>query len=750
MKLITIVGHANSYDSTYIDRLTTFVIVFLEIYVRKEKKMLKKCLMIVMVAILVMSVSITSFAGGWDVSLASKWAQPEIEEAYIYDLMPERLMMSNLREKITRAEFASLVVQMYQGMTGEMVEQAPSNTFSDTSDIDVLKANTLGIMIGSQGKANPDNLVTRQEMAVMYYRTLNKVYSYFGEEIEKTDGILTTNDKALIAGWAKEAVDYINENEIMKGSNGNFNPLDNAPIEQAIIVVKRVYENELDLIKGTKNIDLSKGYTYKVNEYGKDFTVTFNANGKSNVVKASEHTSLNVLENDVNNAKIYYDQTYDDSIDHNGVNTYSYDIATNEVTCLDDYFGYKVSTIDLIDIGMYKGYILVYPFEDAVNVYTDKLEFICSLEGMVTVENANTKIYDKLNKSIADDYTKGYTINDDGYGNISVTFNNSNNTRVIVNAEQGEIRAPNPIYYGRFPQATKDYSRIFFIATQNLDFIKPNSLCYYDFSNGTYGQIGEMSMNVLGYKLIAIEGEEFGQTYTMEYLVMDTGESTYGVYNVYGGFITNKVFSLDENTIRENLNAFYTTGLKMVMDGELVANSEFGLRWNYTKGKEWALGAEYATAQKDRGGPSMYANSETGPRYYQNDAVYECNMQILSDEKDNGNSGIMFNVESISTGNDNYKGYYVGIDLYKNIVVVGKSNYKWTNLKEFNIGDSIKKGDNINLKVARIDTNIMIYIDGKFIGNIYDGTYTNGGGMGFRSWNAKCNYYSLEAYPLSK
>ncbi|QUH28813.1 hypothetical protein [Vallitalea guaymasensis] len=80
-------------------------------------------------------------------------------------------------------------------------------------------------------------------------------------------------------------------------------------------------------------------------------------------------------------------------------------------------------------------------------------------------------------------------------------------------------------------------------------------------------------------------------------------------------------------------------------------------------------------------------------------------------------------------------------------MMIGKSNYKWTNLKEFNIGNDIKKGDYIYLKVVRSGSRITVYVNDKYIGEITDSSYTNGGGMGFCSWNAKCNYYNLYAYP---
>ncbi|QUI21667.1 hypothetical protein HZI73_04875 [Vallitalea pronyensis] len=696
--------------------------------------MKKKYLKMFVSLALVMVLGITSYAGDWDVSTAHTWAQPEIEEAYAYDLMPDRLMDVNLSDQITRAQFAALVVKMYETMTGESVNEAPANTFTDSNDTDVLKANTLGIMKGSSGKANPGNLVTRQEMAAMYYRTLVKVYGYFGEEIKATDGILTTNDKSLVANWFIKEVDYINENNIMNGSNGNFNPLDNAGIEQAIVVVKRVYQDELDLIKGTRKIDLSKGYTYAADSYGKYFTVTYTANGKSNTIKANEYTSLKVISNDKDNKKIYYTENHDDAIDENGVKNYSYNVATNEATCLDEYLGYKVSNAVLIESSQYKGYLLVYPLGDSVNVYSHDLELVCTLEGMVTTDNANTMIHNKLNEP--DDYKQGYTINDDGQGNISVTFNNTGNTKVIM--------APNKTHMsnGRKAKALNDYSKIFFLA-DTYEFISENVVSYYDFEDDRYKQLGARQKDKMDFKIIQYKSSETNEI--LEYVVVDTNKSTYDVYTDDGEFFTNKVYAFDDTTINANIDAYLNRDFKIVADGKIIADNKFNYAYTYTLGKEWISSDDYVIALKDKGGPTFY----TRDLYrYQDDAVYECDMEILSDEEDNGNSGIVFNVQSISKGNDNYRGYYVGIDLYKDTLIFGKADYNWQSLKEVNISNySIKKGDRFTLKVVKTGRNINVFIDDLHVLHTSDSSYPYGGAFGLRSWNADCKYYSITASP---
>ncbi len=60
------------------------------------------------------------------------------------------------------------------------------------------------------------------------------------------------------------------------------------------------------------------------------------------------------------------------------------------------------------------------------------------------------------------------------------------------------------------------------------------------------------------------------------------------------------------------------------------------------------------------------------------DCVYEAD--VITGEK--GDAGLLFRIEKIAIGADNFQGYYVGIEAATNRVVLGKANGKWTEIKQ--------------------------------------------------------------------
>jgi hypothetical protein len=71
---------------------------------------------------------------------SSGWAQPEIEKAESYGIIPDSLMKEDLTKPITRSEFAAVAVKTYENLTGKKAAPVSPNPFTDTSDPEVLKA----------------------------------------------------------------------------------------------------------------------------------------------------------------------------------------------------------------------------------------------------------------------------------------------------------------------------------------------------------------------------------------------------------------------------------------------------------------------------------------------------------------------------------------------------------------------------------------------------------------------------------
>lgn len=169
----------------------------------------------------------------------SDWAREQVDSAAVKGLMPDCLG-NDFTASITRAEFAALSVKLYEAMSGDTAPAPGESPFSDTADPAVIQANALGIVNGKgEGKFMPDDLVTRQEAALM----LSRVYTKLGGQVP-TVAATTFADNDKVASWAMDAVAFMSDNKIVNGKGDNkFDPLGNASIQEAMVIALRMFEN---------------------------------------------------------------------------------------------------------------------------------------------------------------------------------------------------------------------------------------------------------------------------------------------------------------------------------------------------------------------------------------------------------------------------------------------------------------------------------------------------------------------------
>jgi hypothetical protein len=180
--------------------------------------------------------------------ICSDWARGEVQSAGLMGLIPDRLYGVDLRQNITRAEFAALSVRVYENISGNPAPFASMNPFYDTSDPEVLKAAALGITNGvGGGRFGSDTLLTRQQAAVMLTRSY-KAIVLEGWTLD-TDSAYTLPymrpatfaDNGKIASWASDSVYFMAANSILNGVGGNmFSPDSNATREQSIVIAVRM------------------------------------------------------------------------------------------------------------------------------------------------------------------------------------------------------------------------------------------------------------------------------------------------------------------------------------------------------------------------------------------------------------------------------------------------------------------------------------------------------------------------------
>lgn len=169
---------------------------------------------------------------------ASAWAFEELDRAVGFSMVPDSIR-DDMKKEITREEFSEIIVRLYELQTGSTVNY-DGQSFVDTDNPEVLKAARLGIVNGvGGGKFAPDNLVTRQEIAVMLVRTLKVV----NPDLDLTYDDSAYTSESNIASWAKDPVFFMRSKEILKGDDkGLINPLGHTTREQAVILALRTHD----------------------------------------------------------------------------------------------------------------------------------------------------------------------------------------------------------------------------------------------------------------------------------------------------------------------------------------------------------------------------------------------------------------------------------------------------------------------------------------------------------------------------
>ena len=188
-----------------------------------------------------------------DLGNASGWALPELEKADALGLIPDVLKGQDLTKPITRAEFAAVAVKAYEALSSKPAIPALNNPFTDTNDVEVLKAYNVGITTGvSATEFAPDALLNREQAATMLTRVFKAV--------TQADTLSYTRpapfaDDAKISDWAKDSVYFMFANGIVSGTGNNLfsprattseeeaNNYASATREQALLIAVRMVEN---------------------------------------------------------------------------------------------------------------------------------------------------------------------------------------------------------------------------------------------------------------------------------------------------------------------------------------------------------------------------------------------------------------------------------------------------------------------------------------------------------------------------
>ncbi|MCR8660179.1 S-layer homology domain-containing protein [Paenibacillus endoradicis] len=144
---------------------------------------------------------------------------------------------------VTRAEFIQMLM-----LTIDLNQDNATSTFSDVKQGEwyyksVASAQQLGIVSGlTDGSFGVSNKITRQEMAAMAYRAIQKV----GITLKVEQEAVTFNDAQDFASYAKEAVTAMHKAGIINGvGNDKFDPEGTATRAQAAVILYRLLMKSL-------------------------------------------------------------------------------------------------------------------------------------------------------------------------------------------------------------------------------------------------------------------------------------------------------------------------------------------------------------------------------------------------------------------------------------------------------------------------------------------------------------------------
>lgn len=209
-------------------------------------------------------------------NIPSSWAMDEVNAAINVNLVPEAVK-NNYQTNITREQFCEMVVRTYEKISGETPDKG-SVFFNDTNNSEILKAANLGIVSGyGNGLFAPNDLINREQIAVMLVRMIDKAISYVN--VYNSNIFTDSND---ISNWALPSVTFAYDRGIMQGvGNNRIAPLDNTTCEQAILMIYRTFKKYYILYDVIGRIPDFDEKDINSQEFIKNFIFNFYT-GKSN------------------------------------------------------------------------------------------------------------------------------------------------------------------------------------------------------------------------------------------------------------------------------------------------------------------------------------------------------------------------------------------------------------------------------------------------------------------------------------
>lgn len=206
-----------------------------------KKNGFRSCCCLGLVLCIIISLMSTSFA----YTNLSSWAENDIKEAELLQILPEDFKDSDMRGYITRGEMAQIAVMAYVKLTGIEAYANRTDYFTDTDDMNICVAYEIGIVNGyPDGTYLPDLLLTRQEF---FQIVSNLIHASGVKTTIPQDFLAGFSDKADVSDWASDAAQLLVGMGIVNGTPDGQRlyllPKEHTNRQEAVVMFLRAYKS---------------------------------------------------------------------------------------------------------------------------------------------------------------------------------------------------------------------------------------------------------------------------------------------------------------------------------------------------------------------------------------------------------------------------------------------------------------------------------------------------------------------------
>lgn len=198
-----------------------------------------------------------------DLDQCASFARPAVEYLINNGIVVGSNGKFNPRDSLTRAQLVKMIVV---SLGIDISDPPPRPSFKDVVAthwsypyVEAALENGI-IAIGSEMLFNPDEEASREQMAAMFVRALGITNEMLLMN-QQIDSVPRLTDNSIVSSWAANSVEFALDNGIMVGVGGNkFAPRDCAERQQAALVIYRYLMNKDHLLNVKSSFKVGKPF----------------------------------------------------------------------------------------------------------------------------------------------------------------------------------------------------------------------------------------------------------------------------------------------------------------------------------------------------------------------------------------------------------------------------------------------------------------------------------------------------------